>query len=61
MRSKWHGADRIGEVGNWASEGQGVGVYEAGFAVGFLARKGARGWGTKLVLTRSLRRLGGWR
>jgi hypothetical protein len=35
--------DRIGEVGDWASEGQTAGVYEAGFIAGYLARKGARG------------------
>ena len=43
MRSKWHGADRIGEVGNWASEGQASGEYGAVFTVGFLVRVGAKG------------------
>jgi hypothetical protein len=37
------GVDGIGEVGDRASEGQAAGVYEAGFTVGFLAGKGARG------------------
>ena len=37
------GVDRIGEVGDRASEGQVAGVYGAGFTVGSLARKGARG------------------
>jgi hypothetical protein len=32
----------IGEVGDWASEGQATGVYGAGFTAGSLARKGAR-------------------
>ena len=57
--------DGIGEVGDWASEGQAAGVYGAGFTAGSLAGKGARvgrgGWGTRLVLTRSESRLGGWR
>ena len=35
-------ADRIGEVGDRASEGQTAGVYRAGFTAGSLARKGAR-------------------
>ena len=30
---------RIGEVGDWASEGQAAGVYRAGFPVGFLVTK----------------------
>ena len=37
------GADRIGEVGDRASEGQAAGVYGAGFTAGPLTRKGARG------------------
>ena len=37
------GVDRIGEVGDWASEGQTAGVYGAGLKVGSLARKGAKG------------------
>ena len=37
------GVDRIGEVGNRASQGQAAGVYGAGFTVGSLARKVARG------------------
>ena len=36
------GVDRIGEVGNRASEGQVAGMYEAGFTARSLARKGAR-------------------
>ena len=51
------GVDGIGEVGERASEGQAAGVYGAGFTVGSLAGKGARGGtrgrGTRLVLTRS--------
>ena len=35
--------DRIGEVGDWASEEQAAGVYGAGFTAGSLALKGARG------------------
>ena len=35
--------DRIGEVSDWASEGQVAGVHGAGFAAGSLAGKGARG------------------
>ena len=31
------GVDRIGEVGDWASEGQAAGVYGAGFTAGSLA------------------------
>jgi hypothetical protein len=37
------GTDRIGEIGDRASEGQAAGVYGAGFTVGSLARKVARG------------------
>ena len=37
------GVDRLGEVGNWGSEGQATGVYWAGFTVRSLAGKGARG------------------
>ena len=37
------GVDGIGEVGDRASEGQAAGVYGAGFTVGSLAGKGARG------------------
>ena len=37
------GVDRIGEVGDRASEGQATGVYGAGFTAGSLARKRARG------------------
>ena len=37
------GADTIGEAVNRAREGQAAGVNEAGFTVGSLARKGARG------------------
>jgi hypothetical protein len=37
------GVDRIGEVGDRAIRGQAVGVYGAGFTVGSLTRKGARG------------------
>ena len=36
------GVDRIGEVGNRASQGQAAGVYGAGFTVESLARVGAR-------------------
>ena len=35
-------ADRIGEIGDRASEGQAAGVYGTGFTGGFLTRKGAR-------------------
>ena len=35
--------DRIGEVGDGASEGQVAGVYGTDFTVGSLARKGNRG------------------
>ena len=38
------GVDRIGEVGNRASEGQDAGVYGAGFTAGFLAWNGPRGF-----------------
>ena len=31
--------DRIGEVGDWASEGQAAGVYGAGFTAGLWQRK----------------------
>ena len=37
------GVDRIGEVGDRASERQAAGVYGAGFTAKSLARKGARG------------------
>ena len=37
------GANRIGEIGDRASEGQAAGVYGAGFTAGPLAREGARG------------------
>ena len=37
------GVDRIGEVGDRASEGQVAGVYGAGFTTGSLAGKGAKG------------------
>ena len=37
------GVHGIGEVGDWASEGQAGGVYGAGFTVGSQAGKGARG------------------
>ena len=37
------GVDRIGEIGDRASEGQCAGVYGAGFTVGSQTRKGARG------------------
>ena len=40
------GVDRIGEVGDWASEGQAAGVYGAGFTAGSLAGKSVSG-GTK--------------
>ena len=57
MRLLEEQVDGIGEVGDRASEGQAAGMYGAGFTVGSLARKGARGgmrgWGTRLVLTRS--------
>ena len=36
-------ADRIGEIGDSASEEQAAGVYGAGFTTGSLAGKGARG------------------
>ena len=42
-RANGMGVDGVGEVGDRASEGQAAGVYEAGFTVGFLAGKGARG------------------
>ena len=49
--------DKIGEVGDQASEGQAPGVYGAGFTAGPLAGKepgvGRGGRGTRLVLTRS--------
>ena len=35
--------DRIGKVGDQASEGQGARVYGAGFRAGSLAGKGAKG------------------
>ena len=38
------GLDRIGEIGDRASEGQAAGVYGAGFTAGSLARVGALGW-----------------
>jgi hypothetical protein len=38
------GEDRIGEVGNQASEGQAAGMYGAGFTAGSLAGKEARAW-----------------
>ena len=38
------GVDRIGEVGDRASERQAAGVYGPGFTAGSLARKGAKGW-----------------
>jgi hypothetical protein len=37
------GADRIGEVGDRASEGQAAGVYGSGFTTGSLERVGASG------------------
>ena len=37
-------AGRIGEIDDWASEGQAAGVYGAGFTAGSLVGKGARGW-----------------
>ena len=37
------GVDRIGEVGDQASEGQAAGVYGVGFTAGSLAGKGTRG------------------
>jgi hypothetical protein len=37
------GVDRIGEVGDRASEGNAAGVYGTGFTEGSLARKAARG------------------
>ena len=37
------GLDMIGQVGDWASEGQAARVYGTGFTAGSLARKGARG------------------
>ena len=37
------GVDGIGEVGDWASEGQAAGVNGTGFTAGSLAGKGARG------------------
>ena len=36
------GVDRIGEVGDWASEGRAAGVYREGFTAGSLARGGMR-------------------
>ena len=36
------GVDRIGEIGDRASEGQATGVYGTGFTTISLARKGAR-------------------
>ena len=51
------GVDRIGKVGDQASEGQGARVYGAGFRAGSLAGTGAgvgrEGQGTRLVLTRN--------
>ena len=45
-------ADRIGEIGDRAGEGQAAGVYGEGFTVWFLARKvardGIRGMGNKV-------------
>ena len=35
--------DKIGEIGDRASEGQAVGVYGAGFTARSLAEKGAKG------------------
>ena len=42
------GVDRIGEVGDRASEGQAAGMYEAGYTVGSPAGKRARG-GTRVT------------
>ena len=56
------GVERIGEIGDRASERQVAGMYGTGFTAMCLARKGARGGtGTRLVLTRSLWRFVGWR
>ena len=38
------GVDKIGEVGNRASEGEAAGVYGAGFTAGSVARKKSQGW-----------------
>ena len=58
------GVDRIGEVGDRATEGQIAGVYGAGLTVGPLARKGARsgqsGTGNKVSSDKELTELGGW-
>ena len=52
------GVNGIGEVGDWASEGQAVGVYRAGFTAGSLAGKGAwggmRGTGDKVSIDKEL-------
>ena len=54
--------DRIGEVGDQASEGQAAGVYGAGFTAGSLARKGAkigtRGMGNKVSSDKELMEVG---
>ena len=56
------GVDGIGKVGDWASEGQAAGVYGAGFTVGSLAGKGARGgkrrMGNKVSFEKELMEVG---
>ena len=56
------GVDRIGEVGDRANEGEGAGVYGAGFTVGSLAGKGTRGgmrWtGNKVSFDKELMEVG---
>jgi hypothetical protein len=55
-------ADKIGEIGDRASEGQATGVYGAGFTVGPLTRKGARGGlrgtGNKVISDKELVEVG---
>ena len=65
MRLLEEQVDGIGEVGDWASEGQAARVYGAGFTARSLAGKGARG-GTrgmedKVSIGKELMGLGGWR
>jgi hypothetical protein len=49
--------DRIGEVGNWTLEGYAAGVY--GQVLQRVSGKVGARVGSRLVLTRSCRRLGG--
>ena len=55
------GVDGMGEVGDWASEGQATGVYGGCFTMGSLAGKGARGrtrgMGNKVSYVKRLHRM----